>query len=679
NTLSGFSATVFRDLGELDTATNARKLENDFSYIIAFRGTEADSKGVLTDVLGADVLLATTGVAITQAKALELLSKSIFRTIIAHHKLSIENANSYVYNHNLESLQDNYQSYQSINKYFSSNNIRVTTTGHSLGGHLAQVFCLGYPIVVKELYTYNAPGLGGIIAYAVVVLLRVVRIVWKIIVALVKSIAKLFNPNGFTRKVLDKSLKASGYDGNTDNIVRFVEANKDAEIFGELGNNLKKAQKGSNLDIEIHHLESIRATMRNDASLGNVWQQFYEPTTSIISDLGIKLGITLDDKLDYRNTEAQHLVNVGKHSHYLKEFIESLYLYSYLFSYEPNEDRYKYVDIAQTLDYLNDFTQYLLFQSKFYKLHFGRLNKITWGNDKRKKFNAEISSLDSVLYPIYLHANTFVAQLDNQVFNKNDLIDCILAYQHQGIYPQILDKNDMGGLTLKSSIAKLYALYQCQLFIMVDKNGNECIREKEALVKMLGYKSSFVNTFCLANKHLSQTYIDKRKELHKIVYNLRYCHWHYPYELNSDGNIIENDRLDYLIFSGVGVLRNLDEAIIIKKPEYNRDNSQDIMKNIKLELDEVYVKSNKITIFAKDNSIIDSKHLEKDLGLDFNLPCDVYFYSLALRGGKEDMNNPRYFYGENGEVYISDESDNIEIFYNNAKLYITHYYYHAYS
>ncbi|WP_233715384.1 hypothetical protein [Helicobacter trogontum] len=41
NTLSGFSATVFRDLGELDTATNARKLENDFSYIITFRDTES--------------------------------------------------------------------------------------------------------------------------------------------------------------------------------------------------------------------------------------------------------------------------------------------------------------------------------------------------------------------------------------------------------------------------------------------------------------------------------------------------------------------------------------------------------------------------------------------------------------------------------------------------------------
>lgn len=65
------------------------------------------------------------------------------------------------------------------------------------------------------------------------------------------------------------------------------------------------------------------------------------------------------------------------------------------------------------------------------------------------------------------------------------------------------------------------------------------------------------------------------------------------------------------------------------------------MKTITLELDEVYVKSSKITIFAKDDSTIDSKHLEKDLGLDFNLPCNVYFYSLLLRGGEEDMDNPR--------------------------------------
>lgn len=90
--------------------------------------------------------------------------------------------------------------------------------------------------------------------------------------------------------------------------------------------------------------------------------------------------------------------------------------------------------------------------------------------------------------------------------------------------------------------------------------------------------------------------------------------------------------------------------------------------------------NNKVTIFARDNSIIDSKQIEQDFGIDVsNMPCDVYFYSLLLRGGKEDIDNPRFFYGEKGEVYMSDESDNIEIFYNNARVSMTNYYYHAYS
>ena len=90
--------------------------------------------------------------------------------------------------------------------------------------------------------------------------------------------------------------------------------------------------------------------------------------------------------------------------------------------------------------------------------------------------------------------------------------------------------------------------------------------------------------------------------------------------------------------------------------------------------------NNKVTIFARDNSIIDSKQIEQDFGIDVsNMPCDVYFYALLLRGGKEDIDNPRFFYGEKGEVYMSDESDNIEVFYNDARLSMTNYYYHAYS
>ncbi|WP_232000221.1 hypothetical protein [Helicobacter cinaedi] len=94
----------------------------------------------------------------------------------------------------------------------------------------------------------------------------------------------------------------------------------------------------------------------------------------------------------------------------------------------------------------------------------------------------------------------------------------------------------------------------------------------------------------------------------------------------------------------------------------------------------IFQHNNKVSIFARDNSIIDSKQIEQDFSIDVsNMPCDVYFYALLLRGGKEDIDNPRFFYGEKGEVYMSDESDNIEIFYNNARVSMTNYYYHAYS
>ena len=53
-----------------------------------------------------------------------------------------------------------------------------------------------------------------------------------------------------------------------------MEVHENAEIFGELGMNAKKAKRGEHLGIEIHHIESVRAAMKNDDSLGYTWQQF---------------------------------------------------------------------------------------------------------------------------------------------------------------------------------------------------------------------------------------------------------------------------------------------------------------------------------------------------------------------------------------------------------------------
>ena len=627
NTLSGYSSTTFYDNFNKD-------------YIIAFRGTEETGR----DMIIADGLLALSGYATTQV--IELIELKY--TIFAHIKL-----------HALSKQEALHKNYDDTTNYLASQTLdfKLTLIGHSLGGHLAQVFTLFYSNNIKELYTYNAPGVSH--NKASMYFLRFVACICRLFQS---NSAKLFNSNGFTRKILDKVANMIDREVNGENAtnkgageaIAELETIKDKSDFKVLTSNIKKLRHASRNNMieklgldEIHHIETSN-------SPDNISSYLESP----ISKLNIKLGIPKSK--EYTDDTLLHTIMVreaGLDSHYMDCIVKALYLYEYILSYEPNNQKNNNKTIGETMLWLNTFTQTLKIHSNLYE---------------------KLYRQSAINYVDYFIDNIKCVVSHSESINNQNCIESIIYYQLKNIYPQILDKNDMGKLTIESSIAALYALYQCQFFIVVDKNGNEYIKDKEALVRMLGYKSSFVNIFCLANPHLSQTYIEARKELYKIVYNLRYYYWHYPYKLDSNGNMMENNRMDYLIFGRADVLHNIDEAIIIKQAECNK-HTQDIMKSIKLELDEVYVKSNKITIFARDNSIIDSKSLEKDLGLDFSLPCDVYFYALLLRGGKEDIDNPRFFYGENEEVYMSDESDNIEVFYNNARLSMTNYYYHAYS
>ena len=40
---------------------------------------------------------------------------------------------------------------------------KLTVTGHSLGGYLAQAFTVEHPLAVSHAYTYNAPMFGGLL------------------------------------------------------------------------------------------------------------------------------------------------------------------------------------------------------------------------------------------------------------------------------------------------------------------------------------------------------------------------------------------------------------------------------------------------------------------------------------------------------------------------------------
>lgn len=108
----GFSATLFLD-------------KNTKDYILAFRGTEGSFDGIdkinnaIRDFY-TDFLLATNEI------------PNQYFTLIGFFENTIKNI-----------IGDN----------------KIVVTGHSLGGFLAQSFALTYPDRIKEVYTYNSPGL----------------------------------------------------------------------------------------------------------------------------------------------------------------------------------------------------------------------------------------------------------------------------------------------------------------------------------------------------------------------------------------------------------------------------------------------------------------------------------------------------------------------------------------
>ena len=468
----GFSATIFYD------KLNA-------NYIISFRGTN-DYKDVF-----ADIQLAIVGEAITQVKKLHNLIAYMLELIYTHHSnqsnIDLHSSESNK-NTSLDSSNKTNHNLTTLKEYFLQHNIQIILTGHSLGGHLAQVFCLAYPLVVKEIYTYNSPGLGNIIDFVLVKFLRVIGIIWKLLCKLAKGIAKLFNPNGFTRKTIDANLAKSGCKESTDDIIRVMEVNKDKEIFGELGINAKKARRGENLGVEIHHIESVIVDMRDDGFLYSAPQLIETIFLSAITDLGIRLGLNINDKLDYKNTEALHLINLGYPNHSILPLTQYLYFYAYLLELDFNVNRYANINIANTLDNLNVFIQWIK-------------NSLRTPADTEKEKNIrrntfqksnttltnEIYSLDYLLSEIS-HIAHNKDDKSIQKFDKDKKIDTIIQLQKSEIYTKILDRDYFDNLANKQcNVTDIRAFIKCQPFIVVDKNNQE-ILQADNMTELFLYK-----------------------------------------------------------------------------------------------------------------------------------------------------------------------------------------------
>ena len=294
--ITGFSSTLFYD----------SKFKN---YIIGFRGTETE----LNDLVLADGMITFLGAGLSQIASMAILKSDMYDAI-REHKLNL--------NPNDKSEVSN-----------------LVLSGHSLGGHLAQSFAFLYTKDVKELYTFNAPGFGGIYASLVTISLRFVSFIAKAILKGVRWIARVLDPNGFVGKIassiFNKIKNMFGFKDDKSTLkdcVNVVQNNEKAckEVGDkEVSSNINKSSKGSS-EVEIHHCDSVRHKIydKNDEglfdasddsdedSLKREWNQLYEPSTSVISDLGFRYGLgaeSLDGHLaeyDYKNTKKLHLINI---------------------------------------------------------------------------------------------------------------------------------------------------------------------------------------------------------------------------------------------------------------------------------------------------------------------------------------------------------------------------------
>ena len=292
--ITGFSSTVFYD----------SKFKN---YIIGFRGTELGFK----DLVFTDGMIALLGAGLNQIASMAILKSDMYDAI-KEHKTNLGD---------------------------KSEVSNLVLSGHSLGGHLAQSFAFLYTKDVKELYTFNAPGFGGAFASLVTISLRFVSFIAKAIMKGVRWVARVLDPNGFVGKIVGSVFKKIknmfGFKDDKSTVEDCVNLTKDNEkACKELGDknvssNINKSSKGSS-EVEIHHCDSVRHKIydKNDEglfdasddsdedSLKREWNQLYEPSTSVISDLGFRYGLgaeSLDGHLaeyDYKNTKKLHLINI---------------------------------------------------------------------------------------------------------------------------------------------------------------------------------------------------------------------------------------------------------------------------------------------------------------------------------------------------------------------------------
>ena len=626
--ITGFSSTVFYD----------SKFNN---YIIGFRGTELGFK----DLVFTDGMIALFGAGLNQIASMAMLKSDMYDAIKEHK----------------------------ANSNDTSEISNLVLSGHSLGGHLAQSFAFLYTKDVKELYTFNAPGFGGAFASLVTISFRFVSFIAKAIMKGVRWIARVLDPNGFVGKIVGSIFnKIKGMFGFKDDkstvedCVNVVQNNEKAckEVGDKkVSSNINKSSKGSH-EVEIHHCDSVRHKIydKNDEglfdasddsdgdSLKREWNQLYEPSTSVISDLGFRYGLgaeSLDGHLaeyDYKNTKKLHLINILVASHFMKQIVESLYLMEYLLSNEKNEAKIKDKDVPAALDYLNDYIQSLSFNVYFYKISLGYLPKL--GSEDKKR----LSILESVIYPVALYVNSLGFEDENEAPNLEDPVSSLLYYKEKDKFVDMIDREEVKALDAKEIASKVksgdlnlfFAIYSVRYFMLSKKADLKAFKDRMSYISdFFKIASSHANSN--SNEKELEQYINTRLEIYRSAYELKFESFKYADD-NKHYVVIAKTNTDKKITRGIVLTHNFKLIDNVAKDAKN-DVAKEYLNVIRLEPNELmHISEGKVDILLRDKSIFDINQVGSDLDIDFTkLKTQVYIIDKPLNTATEQSDYPLYF------------------------------------
>ena len=624
--ITGFSSTVFYD----------SKFNN---YIIGFRGTELGFK----DLVFTDGMIALLGAGLNQIASMAMLKSDMYDAIKEHK----------------------------ANSNDTSEISNLVLSGHSLGGHLAQSFAFLYTKDVKELYTFNAPGFGGAFASFVTISLRFVSFIAKAIMKGVRWIARVLDPNGFVGKIassiFNKIKNMLGFKDDKSTLKDCVNVVKNNEkACKEVGDknvssNINKSSKGSH-EVEIHHCDSVRHKIydKNDEglfdasddgdSLKREWNQVYEPSTSVISDLGFRYGLgaeSLDGHLaeyDYKNTKKLHLINILVASHFMKQIVESLYLMEYLLSNEKNEAKIKDKDVPAALDYLNDYIQSLSFNVYFYKISLGYLPKL--GSEDKKR----LSILESVIYPVALYVNSLGFEDEKEAPNLEDPVSSLLYYKEKDKFVDMIDREEIKALDAKEIASKVksgdlnlfFAIYSVRYFMLSKKADLKAFKERMSYISdFFKIASSHANSN--SNEKELEQYINTRLEIYRSAYELKFESFKYADD-NKHYVVIAKTNTDKKITRGIVLTHNFKLIDNVAKDAKN-DVAKEYLNVIRLEPNELmHISEGKVDILLRDKSIFDINQVGSDLDIDFTkLKTQVYIMDKPLNTATEQSDYPLYF------------------------------------